>query len=104
MSELDELLLEHDELLTPIDKDSAFLNKLPGGDDSFDIENSDELNTIIDKYENTLDKRSPSDLALNQEMLLSKIASANDSFDDGIADDLDMVEREVNSGRTSSSQ
>lgn len=60
LSELDELLLENDELLTPIDKESP-CNK-NANDDSFDIENSDELNKIIDKYENTLEKKSSSDL------------------------------------------
>jgi hypothetical protein len=56
LSELDELLLENDELLNPVDKDTGINIKSPtagggGNDDSFDIENSDELNKIIDKYE-----------------------------------------------------
>jgi hypothetical protein len=57
LSELDELLLENDELLNPVDKDTGINIKSPtaagggGNDDSFDIENSDELNKYIDKYE-----------------------------------------------------
>ena len=34
-------------------------------------------------------------------LALKKISSNNDSFDEGIVDDLDQVEREVNSGRHS---
>jgi len=53
LSELDELLLEHDELLSPSEKDKMVAK--PVEEDSFDFENSDELNKIISKYENLLD-------------------------------------------------
>lgn len=52
LSELDELLAEQDDLLTPIDKDTEL--NLKGKDDEFDFENSDELNKIIGKYETTI--------------------------------------------------
>ena len=55
LSELDELLLEQDELLTPIDKDTDLqVQKQASKDDSFDFENSDELNNILGKYESTI--------------------------------------------------
>ena len=38
--------------MTPLDKDSEI--NLKGKDDSFDFENSDELNHIIGKYESTI--------------------------------------------------
>ncbi len=48
LTELDELLLEHDDLLA---------QKQPVDDDCLDLENSDELNKIISKYETMLDKK-----------------------------------------------
>ena len=107
LSELDELLLENDELLNPIDKDTGInIKSPPTNDDSFDLENSDDLNKIIDKYESQ-NKLSVTDLLIQQQgssdlATLKKISSNNDSFDEAIVDDLDMVEREVNSGRHSS--
>lgn len=90
--------MENDELLTPIDKDSA-LPKAKDNDDSFDIENSGELNKVISEYESDMmEKKNSSDNMLG----LKKISSNNDSFDEAIVDDLDQVEREVNSGRHSS--
>ena len=106
LSELDELLLENDELLNPTDKDTGINIKSPAAnDDSFDLENSDDLNKIIDKYESQ--NKSVTDLLIQQQgsaeqATLKKISSNNDSFDEAIVDDLDMVEREVNSGRHSS--
>lgn len=49
LSELDELLLEHDELLS---QDKQIVDE-----DCLDLENSDELNKIISKYETMLDKK-----------------------------------------------
>ena len=46
MSELDELLMENEDFLKSPDKKVVVKD-----DDSFDFENSDELNKIISKYE-----------------------------------------------------
>jgi hypothetical protein len=47
------LLLEQDELLTSIDKDTVIKQE------EFDFDNSDELNKIIGKYETKEREKSP---------------------------------------------
>lgn len=71
--------------MTPIDKDIEITNKK---DDSFDFENSDELNNILGKYESTI--------TTGQEQ--PKSDSQIDKDIDDIVDDLDLVEREVTTG------
>lgn len=92
------MLLENDELLTPIDKNDSFTMKKPSeNDDSFDIENSDELNKLIDKYENT--RTSAPELVLQEQQSTEKLPKNNDSFDEAL-EDLDLVEKEVSQGRS----
>lgn len=90
--------MENDELLTPIDKNDSFnMKKTSENDDSFDIENSDELNKLIDKYENT--KSSAPELVLQNQQSTEKLPKNNDSFDEAL-EDLDLVEKEVSQGRS----
>jgi hypothetical protein len=57
LSELDEILLATDELLSPDSKSPTKKHVGSANEDSFDFENSDELNKIISKYEQMMDTK-----------------------------------------------
>ena len=57
LSELDEILLATDELLSPDSKSPTKKQVGSANEDSLDFENSDELNKIISKYEQMMDTK-----------------------------------------------
>ena len=105
LSELDELLLENDDLLkSPDGKKPQVGDGVKGQvatDDSFDIENSDELNKIISKYEmqiNNSAKKKQEALTIDEEQIEIEKQLQDDDYnyddidmDDEIIDELELA-------------
>ena len=103
---MDELLLENDDLLKSPDRNPSKQTTNSGGqrggtDDSFDIENSDELNKIISKYEmqinqtSSASKKKTTELAesLDDEQIeIEKQLQDDYDFDGEDCDDIDEEE------------
>jgi hypothetical protein len=84
LSDLDELLLENEDILNSQKIQSNIQ------EDSFDFENSDELNSIISKYENLLKEKPKITESLEEREQVKN--ELDRDIEDDIFEDLDAIE------------